>query len=64
MNRMFKILLVSLCSLVLTLVFMPMISAQNQSVTVQLIAFNDLHGNLEPANLTFTLPDGQRIHLL
>ncbi|WAS04137.1 bifunctional metallophosphatase/5'-nucleotidase [Gloeomargaritales cyanobacterium VI4D9] len=61
MNQMFKILLVSLCSLVLTLVFMPMISAQNQSVTVQLIAFNDLHGNLEPANLTFTLPDGQRI---
>ena len=61
MNQMFKILLVGLCSLVLTLVFVPRIAAQGESVTVQLIAFNDLHGNLEPANLTFSLPDGQRI---
>lgn len=30
-------------------------------MTVQLIALNDLHGNLEPANLSFTLPDGQRL---
>ncbi|APB34932.1 5'-nucleotidase family protein [Gloeomargarita lithophora Alchichica-D10] len=61
MNRIYKILLVGFFSLVLTLAFMPILAAQGNTVAVQLIALNDLHGNLEPANLTFTLPDGQRI---
>jgi 5'-nucleotidase len=53
--------LVGLWSLVLMLILVPHVVAQGQEVTVQLLAFNDLHGHLEPANLTFTLPDGQRI---
>ncbi len=61
MYRIYRILLVSLLTLVCTLLWIPQIVAQGQGVTVQLIAFNDLHGNLEPANLTFTLPDGQRV---
>ncbi len=61
MNQIHKILLIGLCSFVLSLLFMPILLAQGNSVTVQLIALNDLHGNLEPANLSFTLPDGQRI---
>lgn len=61
MNRATKIFFVSLFSLIATLLFTPIIWAQGNTVSVQLIALNDFHGNLEPANLTFTLPDGQRI---
>ena len=53
--------LVGLWFLVLMLILVPHVVAQGQEVTVQLLAFNDLHGHLEPANLTFTLPDGRRI---
>ncbi|MEN9215413.1 MAG: hypothetical protein Q6K12_09320, partial [Gloeomargarita sp. DG_1_6_bins_138] len=61
MNRIVKILGVALCSLLLTLGLTPVLVAQGEPLSVQLIALNDFHGNLEPANLTVTMPDGQRI---
>ncbi|MEN9218137.1 MAG: bifunctional metallophosphatase/5'-nucleotidase [Gloeomargarita sp. DG_2_bins_126] len=61
MNRIAKILGVALCSLLLTLGLTPVLVAQGEPLSVQLIALNDFHGNLEAANLTFTMPDGQRI---
>jgi len=61
MPRLGKILWAGFLSLLLTLIVIPQILAQGNEVTVQLLAFNDLHGHLEAGNLTFTLPDGQRI---
>ncbi len=61
MPRLGKILWAGFLSLLVTLVVIPQILAQGHEVTVQVLAFNDLHGHLEPTNLTFTLPGGQPI---
>jgi len=39
----------------------PWLLANPHTVSVKLIAFNDFHGNLEPANLSFVLPNQERV---
>jgi len=39
----------------------PVLLAMPSTVKVKLIAFNDFHGNLEPANLSFVLPNQERV---
>ncbi len=39
----------------------PWLWAMPNTVRVKLIAFNDFHGNLEPANLSFVLPNQERV---
>ncbi|MCS7293675.1 MAG: bifunctional metallophosphatase/5'-nucleotidase [Gloeomargarita sp. SKYBB_i_bin120] len=61
MPRLVKTLLLGLAALCVTCLGLTPVFAQHDTVTVQLLAINDFHGNLEPGNLTLALPDGQRL---
>ena len=48
-------------ALAIALWLTPLVVATPHTVAVKLIAFNDFHGNLEPANLSFVLPNQERV---
>lgn len=48
-------------ALAIALWLTPLVVATPHKVAVKLIAFNDFHGNLEPANLSFVLPNQERV---
>lgn len=55
------LLLMALVALVSAILFTPLVFPANSLVKVKLIGINDFHGNLEPANLSFTMPNGDRV---
>jgi 5'-nucleotidase len=48
---------ITLITFFIALVFTPFSSSQSRSVSVQILAINDFHGNLETGSLSITLPD-------
>jgi len=56
-----RLLLLLTVACVSALLITPLVFSQNAPVKVKLIAINDFHGNLEPANLSFTMPNGDRV---
>jgi 5'-nucleotidase/2',3'-cyclic phosphodiesterase and related esterases len=48
-------------ALAIALWLTPLVVATPHTLAVKLIAFNDFHGNLEPANLSFVLPNQERV---
>jgi 5'-nucleotidase len=56
-----KWILLAIVTCVVALLGTPLLFAIPSTVRVKLIAFNDFHGNLEPANLSFVLPNKERV---
>lgn len=57
-----RFILTALGALLLVVGLTPLLSlAQGRPVDVRILAINDFHGNLEPANLSYRLPNGQTV---